>query len=124
MSSLKRFRNEFIVADSWNVPSHRLGRTKNRFGCSLLLFPAGGVSRLFLLFVRKRRQNASGFPDFDIAQGHRDLLDEGLHECRVQRLRLMSLDDVFDDLVRQLDEVLLRARLCRDEGVKLLGRST
>lgn len=40
-------------------------------------------------------------------------------EGGVKRLVLVSLDDVFNELVRKVEEIVLRAKICGDELVKL-----
>jgi len=45
-----------------------------------------------------------------------------LNEGSVQRFVLVSLDDVSDNIVGELDEVFLRSWLGGNKRVKLLGR--
>ena len=82
------------------------------------------LALLLLLLVRERGEAARDLAHLDVAEGHRERADVVLEERGVERLLHVPLDDRLDDPVRELDEVVLCARLRRDQPVELLrGRA-
>ena len=91
-----------------------------RRGLSNLLLSTCLILRLLLLLICECGQSTRSFANLHVSQRLRELADEVLDEGRVQWLGLVPLDDVLDYLVREIDEVLLRPWLRRDERVELL----
>lgn len=103
--------------------ARNLGCSKYRLARSLdFLLTRCLIPLLPLFLVREGRQATCGLPNLDVSQRLRKLAHEMLDKDGIQGLGLMSLDNVLNDAVREIDEVLLRPWLRGNQGVQLLGR--
>ena len=64
-----------------------------------LLFARRLLALLLLLLIGERGESARHLADLYVAEGHRELAHVVLEEGGVERLALVPLDDVLDDLV-------------------------
>lgn len=105
--------------------ARRLSRTQRGLRNSLGLLLACSLVALFLLLlVRERGQPARNLAHFYVAQGQCEFADVMLEEGGVERLVLVFLNDVLDEIIGEFDKVLLGAWLRGDKPVELLrGRA-
>lgn len=82
-----------------DIRFHSLSTSKSRLA-TLLLLATGLVSCLLLLLVGQSREHTSNLADLDILERLSNVPSKLFDKGSVERLRLVSLNDVFDNLPR------------------------
>ena len=87
--------------------SHLAGAKDGLSGRLWLLLPARLLSLFALFFIRERGESGRRLAYIDVTQRRGERAHVVLYKRGVQRLVLMSFDDVRDDGVRERNKVLL-----------------